>query len=51
MQNGLNNAAGLSFTKEEIAEAISFAGLDERVRGETLGLEDFVVLSDCLSKL
>jgi len=37
--------------EEEIAEAISFAGLDERVRGETLGLEDFVVLSDCLSKL
>ena len=51
MQNGLNNAAGLSFTKEEIAKAISLAGLDERVRGETLGLEDFVVLSDCLSKL
>ena len=51
LQNGLNNAAGLSFTKEEIVEAISFAGLDERVRGETLSLEDFVVLSDCLSKL
>ena len=51
LQNSLNNAPGIHFSKEVIAGAIRKAGFDERVRGETLTLEDFVVLSDNLSKL
>jgi dimethyladenosine transferase len=51
LQNSLNNASGITFTKEVIAKAIRDSGFDERVRGETLSLEDFVVLSDRLSKL
>lgn len=47
--NGLKNSAELSFTKEQIAEAIDAAGLSPSVRGEALTLEQFAQLSDLLS--
>ena len=44
LQNGLNNSQELSFTKEQIAEAIEKMGLSPSVRGEALTLEQFAKL-------
>ena len=42
-------SSGLSgFTKEQIAQAILDCGLDEKVRGEALGIAEFARLSDRL---
>ena len=42
-------ASGLSgFSKEQIAAAIEACGLDARVRGEALSIEQFAALSDAL---
>lgn len=48
LQNGLNNASDLHFTKEQIANAIESMGLPPAVRGETLTLEQFAKLTDLL---
>lgn len=48
--NGLNNSSELSFSKEQIANAIKEMGLSESIRGEALTLEQFAGLSDQLSK-
>ena len=48
LQNGLNNSQELSFTKEQIAEAIEKMGLSPSVRGEALTLEQFAQLADLL---
>jgi 16S rRNA (adenine1518-N6/adenine1519-N6)-dimethyltransferase len=47
--NGLYNSPELFFTKERLQEAVKSLGLSENVRGETLGLEQFAALADCLS--
>lgn len=46
LQNGLNNSSELSFTKEQIIEAIEQAGFSPTIRGEALTLEDFARLAD-----
>ncbi len=46
LSNGLYNSPELSFTKEEILQAYNIAGLPEKVRGETLSLEQFAALSN-----
>lgn len=46
--NGLSNAGNLGVSKEKIAEAIAQMGLPLTVRGETLTLEQFTELSNCL---
>ena len=46
LSSGLNG-----FTKEQIAQAIADCGLDERVRGETLGIAEFARLSDRLDAM
>lgn len=51
LQNGLNNSQELSFTKEQIAEAIEKMGLSPSVRGEALTLEQFAKLSDILAEV
>ena len=51
LQNGLNNASDLHFTKEQIASAIESMGLPPAVRGETLTLEQFATLTDLLVEL
>lgn len=48
--NGLKNSAELSFTKEEILEAIEKLGKPETIRGEALTLEEFAALSNFLKK-
>jgi 16S rRNA (adenine1518-N6/adenine1519-N6)-dimethyltransferase len=46
--NGLKNSAELSFSKEQVAEAIEKAGLSPSVRGEALTLEQFAQLTNIL---
>ena len=48
LQNGINNSVDLSFTKEQVVEALRSMGLSETVRGEALTLEQFAKLSDLL---
>ena len=50
LANGLNNDPGLSFTKEEIQQAIANCGYPAGIRGEALTLEEFGGLSYELSK-
>lgn len=49
--NGIKNFSELSYTKEQVTEAIINAGFDENIRGEALTLEQFAKLSDEFSKL
>ena len=51
LQNSLNNSPELSYTKEQIAQAIGSLGLGATVRGEALTLEQFGALSDYFSAL
>ena len=46
LQNGLNNAQNLNFTKEQIGSAIEHMGLPATVRGEALTLEQFARLAN-----
>lgn len=46
--NGLSNAGNLGISKEKITAAIAQMGLSPTVRGETLTLEQFTELSNCL---
>ena len=48
--NGLNNAPNLKFTKEDVISALNEMGIDERIRGEALSVEDFANLSNILNK-
>lgn len=48
--NSLKNSPELSFSKEEIQEAIAACGFSEGVRGEALTLADFAALTDELKK-
>jgi len=41
-------SAGLARPREEVAAALSAAGIDAQRRGETLSLEEFAALSRCL---
>ena len=50
LQNSLNNSSELSFSKEEIGEAIEKMGLSPSVRGEALTLEQFAKLADALGE-
>ncbi len=49
--NGLKNSPELSFSREEILEALARAGLPENVRGETLTLEQFAALADVFADM
>lgn len=51
LQNGLNNSPEVSFTKEQIIEAIEYMGLNPSVRGETLTLKEFAGLSNFFTQL
>ena len=44
--NGIANYSELSFTKEQVADALVKIGLSETVRGETLDLSKFACLAD-----
>jgi 16S rRNA (adenine1518-N6/adenine1519-N6)-dimethyltransferase len=48
--NGLNNSSELSFTKEEIQQALESLGISENIRGEALTLDQFAALANKLSR-
>ena len=50
LANSLKNSPELSFTKEEIQDAIAACGFKEGVRGEALTLADFAALTDQFAK-
>ena len=49
--NSLFNMKGLELTKEELIKIIKSCGLDEKVRGEALNLEDYASLSNTIGNL
>lgn len=49
--NGLNNSKDLTFTKEEIQEALRKHNISEMIRGEALTLEEFAGLANYLSEI
>lgn len=51
LQNGLNNSPEISFSKDQIADAIAALGVPATVRGETLTLQQFAQLANILSAL
>lgn len=51
LANGLNNAPGLPFSKEQIGQALADCGFPASVRGETLSLADFACLSDAFTAM
>lgn len=51
LQNGIANSPELSYSKEQVAEAIKQAGFDANIRGEKLGLQEFARLSDILMQM
>ena len=49
LANAVKNFEGLSFSREEVEEGIKNIGLDVRIRGEAMSLEQFAKLSDELN--
>ena len=49
LQNGINNAPNLSFTKEQVIGALKEMRLSESIRGEALTLEQFAEFSNILN--
>lgn len=50
LANAVSNFEGLSFSRQDVEEALTKLELDSRVRGEALSLEQFAALSDALTK-
>ena len=50
MLNSLNNSPELSFSKEQIGEALEAVGLKSNIRGEALTLEQFAALSNAFER-
>lgn len=51
LQNGLNNYSGLSYSKEQILDAIRSINVSDSIRGEALTLEQFSQISNYFSNL
>ncbi len=49
--NGLKNSPELTYSREDILDALVRAGLPENVRGETLTLEQFAALADVFADM
>ncbi len=50
LQNGIANSGELDFTKEDVRKALAVMGLNENIRGESLGLKEFARLSNMLGE-
>lgn len=48
LQNGIKNAPELTYTKEQVVDALEAMGLPATIRGEALTLEQFARLTDLL---
>lgn len=47
--NSLSNQGGLGLSKEELTELLHGLGWDDRIRGETLGLPEFAMLTEAVA--
>ena len=50
LQNALTNAPSLTFTREQIADALDTVGVDGSRRGETLSLEELAAVTRTLAR-
>ena len=48
--NAVGNAANLSYSKEQLKQALSEMGKEETIRGEALTLQEFAELTERLMK-
>ena len=48
--NGLRNSEDLPYSREKLEKALERCGLSATIRGETLTLEEFAQLADCLEE-
>ena len=51
LANGLSSLFAGKLSKQQIQDAIMHCGFDERVRGETLSLDEYVVLSNTFTNM
>lgn len=51
LQNSLNNSPEISFSKDQIADAITLLGVPVTIRGEALTLQQFAQLANIFSSL
>lgn len=51
LSNGIKNFGGLSYSREQVEQALKACGMDKNIRGEKLSLEEFAQLSDCLMEM
>lgn len=51
LSNGIKNFGGLSYSREQVEQALEACGMDKNIRGEKLSLEEFAQLSDCLMEM
>jgi len=49
--NSLFNMGGLELSKEKLVDALQSIGLNEKIRGEALSLEEYAMLSDIIGKI
>ena len=49
LANSIANFSGLSFSREQVQEALASIGLSPQIRGEKLSLSEFAALSNALS--
>ena len=50
LSNSLSNNPALKVSRQQVVDALVDMGLDEKVRGEVLSLEQFAALSDILQR-
>ena len=48
LSNGISNASDLSYSREDVQNALTKMGLDVNIRGEKLTLSEFALLTDTL---
>ena len=51
LANAIKNFEGMTFSREDVENALTDAGIDTRIRGEALGLQEFAEISNYLVKI
>ena len=51
LANAIKNFEGMTFLREDVENALTASGIDTRIRGEALGLQEFAEISNYLVKI
>ena len=51
LANAIKNFEGMTFSREDVENALTASGIDTRIRGEALGLKEFAEISNYLVKI